>query len=89
MKTLTPRKKWIIFAFLVIAAIRNTQDLYTMIWSFVIACGALSYLSLFVFKMQKTSADGLLRIQNGYSYDSNDIATVVDADRSTFLSARQ
>ncbi|MEO8199498.1 MAG: O-antigen ligase family protein [Gemmatimonadota bacterium] len=68
--------KTIVFGFLVIAAIRNTRDLYSMMWSFVIACGALSYLSLFVFKMQKASDDGLLRIQNGYSYDANDIATV-------------
>lgn len=68
--------KTIIFAFLLIAALRNSRDLYTMVWAFVISCGALSYLSLFVFRMQKVSADGLLRIQNGYSYDSNDIAMV-------------
>jgi O-antigen ligase len=68
--------KTIVFAFLVIAAIRNTRDLYTVMWAFVIGCGGLAYLSLFVFKMQRVSADGLLRIQNGYSYDSNDIACV-------------
>lgn len=68
--------KTIVFAFLVIAAIRNARDLYTMVWAMVISCGALSYLSLFVFKMRRTSSDGLLRIQNGYTYDSNDIAMV-------------
>ena len=68
--------KTIVFAFLVVAAIRNTRDLYTMIWAFVISSGALAYLSLFVFKMRKASDDGLLRIQSGYSYDSNDLATV-------------
>jgi O-antigen ligase len=68
--------KTIVFAFLVIAAIRNVRDLYTMVWATVISSGALSYLSLFVFKMRKASDDGLLRIQNGYSYDANDIATV-------------
>jgi O-antigen ligase len=68
--------KTIVFAFLVVAAIRNVRDLYTMMWAFVISSGLLSYLSLFVFKMRKASDDGLLRIQNGYSYDSNDLATV-------------
>jgi O-antigen ligase len=68
--------KTIVFAFLVVAAIRNTKDLYTMMWAFVISSGALSYLSLFVFRMRKASDDGLLRIQSGYSYDSNDLATV-------------
>ena len=68
--------KTMIFAFLLISALRNSQDLYTLVWAFVISCGALSYLSLFVFRMEKASADGLLRIQSGYSYDSNDIAMV-------------
>jgi O-antigen ligase len=68
--------KTIIFAFLLIAALRNVRDLYTMVWAFVVSAGALSYLSLFVFRMLRTSNDGLLRIQNGYSYDSNDIAMV-------------
>ena len=68
--------KTIVLALLIIAAIRDTRDLYTLVWAFVISSGALSYLSLFVFKMRKASDDGLLRIQNGYSYDSNDIATV-------------
>lgn len=73
---LTEYIKTIVFAFLVISAIRNPRDLYTMIWALVAACGALSYLSLFVFKMRRATSDGLLRIQNGYSYDSNDIAAV-------------
>ena len=68
--------KVLIFAFLVIAGIRGVRDLYTFIWAFVASIGFLSYLSLFVFRMSKATADGFTRIQNGYSYDANDIGTV-------------
>lgn len=69
--------KTLLFAVLVIAGIRNTKDLYTMVWAFVVSTGCLSYLSIFVFRMRKATDDGLLRIQSGYSYDSNDIGLVV------------
>ncbi|MGH7926743.1 MAG: O-antigen ligase family protein, partial [Candidatus Binatia bacterium] len=68
--------KVILFAFLVIAGVRFTRDLYTFIWAFVASIGFLSYLSLFVFKMTKATSDGVSRILNGYSYDANDIGTV-------------
>lgn len=67
--------KVIVFAFLVVAGIRYTRDLYTFLWAFVASIGFLSYLSLFVFRMVKSS-DGFARIMNGYSYDANDIGTV-------------
>ena len=69
--------KVLIFAFLVVAGIRGVRDLYTFTWAFVASIGFLSYLSLFVFKMTKATADGFSRIKNGYSYDANDIGTVV------------
>ncbi len=69
--------KTLLFAVLLIAGIRNTRDLYTMVWAFVVSTGCLSYLSIFVFRMRRATDDGLLRIQNGYSYDSNDIGLVV------------
>jgi O-antigen ligase len=68
--------KTLILAFLVIAAVRTVRDLYTMLWAFVIGCGFMAYLSVFVFRMSRASADGLLRIASGYSYDANDLATV-------------
>ena len=68
--------KVLLFTFLVVAGIRCTRDLYTFIWAFVASIGFLSYLSLFVFRMSKATADGFTRIQNGYSYDANDIGTV-------------
>lgn len=68
--------KVLIFAFLVVAGIRFTRDLYTFVWAFVVSIGFLSYLSLFVFKMSEATSDGMSRIVNGYSYDANDIGTV-------------
>jgi O-antigen ligase len=68
--------KTLLLAFLIIAAVRTARDLYTMVWAFVVGCGLLGYLSVFVFKMYRAGNDGLLRIQSGYSYDGNDIATV-------------
>lgn len=69
--------KVLIFAFLLIAATRNAEDLYTFVWGFVNSVGFLAYLSLFVFRMQRATADGLVRIAQGYSYDANDIGVVM------------
>lgn len=66
--------KTLLLGILVIAAIRNARDLYTLVWAFVLSVGILSYLSLFVFRMAK--AGSLMRIAGGYTYDANDIGTV-------------
>jgi O-antigen ligase len=68
--------KVLVFGFLVLLGIRHARDLYKMIWSFVIASGFLAYLSLFVFRMRAAKGDDFVRIQSGYSYDSNDIGVV-------------
>jgi O-antigen ligase len=47
------------------------------IWTYVVAAGILSYLSIFVFRMSRPTMDGLVRIANGYSFDANDIGLVV------------
>lgn len=67
--------KTILFAYLVLLAVRHAGDLYKLIWAFTAAGGALAWLSLFVFKLQK-QGDTIARIQNGYSYDSNDLGLV-------------
>lgn len=69
--------KVLIFAILVVAAIRHVRDLYTMVWSYVIACAFLAWLSIFVFKLQTGRGDDFARIQTGYSYDSNDLGLVI------------
>jgi len=67
--------KVILFAFLVLLAIRHAGDLLKLIWAFT-ACGAaLAWLSIFVFRLEK-QGDTIARIQNGYSYDSNDLGLV-------------
>jgi len=68
--------KVLLFGFLVLLGIRDSRDLYKLIWAFVVAAGCLAYLSLFVFKMKAGKGDDFVRIQNGYSYDSNDIGVV-------------
>jgi len=69
--------KVLVFAILVVAAIRHVRDLYTMVWSYVIACAFLAWLSIFVFKLQTGRGDDFARIQTGYSYDSNDLGLVI------------
>lgn len=68
--------KVLLFGFLVLVGIRDSRDLYKFVWAFVVAAGCLAYLSLFVFKMRAARGDEFVRIQNGYSYDSNDIGVV-------------
>jgi O-antigen ligase len=73
---LTEYSKVLLFGFLVLLGIRNSRDLYKMVWALVAAAGCLAYLSLFVFKMKAARGDDFVRIQNGYTYDSNDIGVV-------------
>lgn len=68
--------KVLLFGVLVLLGIRHSRDLYRMIWSFVIASGFLAWLSIFVFRMRTARGDDFVRIQSGYSYDSNDIGVV-------------
>lgn len=69
--------KTLLLGFLIIAAVRHARDLYSFVFAFVVAVGALSYLSLFVFRMAR--AGTTMRIAGGYTYDANDIGTVVVA----------
>jgi O-antigen ligase len=76
MFILSEYSKVILFGVLVLFAVRHTNDLYRMVWSFVIAGGCMAYLGIFVYKMKGTTGDPFVRIQSGYSYDSNDLALV-------------
>ncbi|HXI19811.1 MAG TPA: O-antigen ligase family protein [Gemmatimonadales bacterium] len=69
--------KVLILAFLLIAAIRGAKDLYAFAWAMVISAGALSYLSLFVFKVRKGNGDFAARIAGGYTWDANDICLIL------------
>jgi O-antigen ligase len=70
LKTLT-------YAFLIALSIRHVRDLYTFVWAYVIACGILSYFSLFVFGMSRGGGSYVTRLNNMYTYDSNDVGVVL------------
>jgi putative inorganic carbon (HCO3(-)) transporter len=67
--------KTIVFAFLIIVAIRDTRDLRTIILAFVIGTGLLTYTSLFVFKVEQYK--GYQRLANLDTYDANDLGLVL------------
>jgi hypothetical protein len=68
--------KTLVFTFLLIAAIRSTEDLATLVWAYVIATAFLCYTTLFVFKIQHYAA-GYDRLANADTYDANDLGLVL------------
>jgi len=86
---LTDFSKVLVFAILVLVGIRNSRDLYKFVWAFVISAGFLAWLSIFVFKMRHARGDEFVRIQSGYSYDSNDIGVVANLGLAMTLLAFQ
>jgi O-antigen ligase len=69
--------KVLVFALLVIAAIRYVRDLRLFVWAYVISVGILSYFSLFVFSLSRASGSYNLRLSGMYTYDSNDAGLVM------------
>jgi O-antigen ligase len=71
--------KTILLCFLLIVAIRDARDLLTIVWSYVVGCGALSYLALFVFGMKKSSGSDVARLSGGgmVTFDANDMGLVL------------
>jgi O-antigen ligase len=67
--------KTIVFAFLIIVAIRNTRDLRTIIMAYVISTALLVYTSLFIFKVEQYK--GYQRLSNLDTYDANDLGLVL------------
>ena len=68
--------KVLLAALLLIAAIRQTRDLYTFVWAYVAGCGALAYLSIFVFGLSKTGSEAQ-RLSDMYTFDANDVGLVM------------
>jgi O-antigen ligase len=69
--------KVLVFGFLLIAAIRGVRDLATIVWGYVIGCGALAWLSLFVFKLSLSFDSYAYRLNDLYGYDANDVGCVM------------
>ncbi|MFL5482795.1 MAG: O-antigen ligase family protein [Gemmatimonadaceae bacterium] len=68
--------KTVAYCFLLAASVRNARDLRTFMWAYVISCGILAFFSLFVFGLSK-SGGYVTRLNNLYTYDSNDVGVVL------------
>jgi len=68
--------KVILAAVLLIAAVRNTRDLYTFVWAYVIGCGFLAYFSIFVFGLSKAGSQAA-RLSDLYTFDANDVGLIM------------
>lgn len=67
--------KVVIAALLLIAAIRQGRDLYTLVWSYVLGAGMLAYFAIFVFELQ--AGDTGARLNDLYMYDANDTGLIM------------
>lgn len=69
--------KTLIFAAMLMAAMRRGRDLFLFVWAYVIACGILAAMMIFVFDLTLTPDGRVLRLANLYTYDSNDAGLVL------------
>lgn len=69
--------KVLVFGFLLIAAIRGVRDLATIVWGYVIGCGALAWLSLFVFDLSLSFDSYAYRLNDLYGFDANDVGAIM------------
>lgn len=67
----------LVFAFLLIAAIRCARHLFLFVWAYVVACGILSWMMIFVFELAETPNGRVLRLGGLHTYDANDAALVL------------
>jgi Lipid A core - O-antigen ligase and related enzymes len=69
--------KTLLYAFLLAVSVRGARDLYAYVWAYVISCGILTYFSLFVFGISRANNSYVARLNNMYTYDSNDVGVVL------------
>lgn len=70
--------KVLILAFLLVAAIRDTRDLYFFAWAYVLGAGILAWMAVLMFEVHPTAAQGTVRRLNDlYTYDANDMGCVL------------
>lgn len=67
--------KVLVTFFILVAAIRHPRDLRLFVWTYVLACGFLVYITIFTFSLQQTG--GVFRLGNLYMYDANDMGLVL------------
>jgi O-antigen ligase len=68
--------KVLVFAFLLVIAIRRTADLFTLVWAYVLSAGILVWMSMFVFGLQR-GGGAAARLSNLYTFDANDVGLVL------------
>lgn len=69
--------KTLLYAFLMALSIRHVRDLYTFVWAYAISCGILSFFSIFVFGLRTASNSYVARLNDLYTYDSNDLGVIM------------
>lgn len=69
--------KTLLYAFLMALSIRHVRDLYTFVWAYAVSCGILSFFSLFVFGLRHASNSYVARLNDLYTYDSNDLGVIM------------
>lgn len=69
--------KVLIFAFLLMAAIRSARDLWVFAWAYLIGTGLLVWMALFVFNLS-VGTNGFARLDNLETWDANDICVLLE-----------
>src|SRR5450759_3371107 len=68
--------KTLAYCFLIAVSVRHVRDLFTFVWAYAISCGILAFFALFVFGLSR-SGSYVIRLNNLYTYDSNDVGVVL------------
>ncbi len=68
--------KTLIFAVLLMVAIRDARDLRTLVWGYVVGTAVLVWMSVFVFEMS-SGALGPMRLNNLQTWDANDLGLIL------------
>ena len=69
--------KVLIYAFLLIAIMAGARDVRLIVWAYVIACGILVWMAVFVFQLTRGYGSAIARLNNLHTYDANDIGCVL------------
>ncbi|HJU65713.1 MAG TPA: O-antigen ligase family protein [Gemmatimonadaceae bacterium] len=69
--------KVIIYALLLMVAIRGVRDLALFVWAYVIASALLLWMALFLFDLKSAYGSNIMRLSNLYTYDANDLGLVL------------
>ena len=70
--------KVMLYGFLLVAAVRNTRDLHTLIWAYVLGAGVLVWQVIFVAQMTIEGPGAIARAEGLGMYDANDIGPVLE-----------